>query len=212
MVNADTILHAIARALRSANGVDDDIEYVVKELDGDNNDSAQGLPNATIQATDRNRRSQTPEETPITDDSGGRIGTFYRVPISMDVQIEVRTDAGPGTHDATTLGEAMEDELYRYDAEIRGTDFMDAEGNPLVEINEVRIDPEAARDDLDTSPGIRQWLTTIEVDYNKTLDSTEVFGPQEYVSEVISPQYGDFDATGDGNEVEFDARDHYTTN
>lgn len=210
MIDINTILYGVEYALKQAN-IDPDLSYIAYSWDADNDNTGVYFPFVEIQATRVVPTGQTPDETPITDDTGGRIGTFYRIPWEATLQVSLRADADDPRNDARDLGSAIEAELYRYDNDIRATPLPDENGDPILEINEWSIVENSPADDVGSNPAIRQWITEIDVEFNKTIDSTDVFGPQEYVSTVITPNRGDFAATGRGNEVEADVRDYYTT-
>lgn len=215
MVSANSILRAIERALADSANVHDALSYLVHELDADGDNTGMHYPFVEIQprsGDNPSRTGQTPDRDPITDENGGRIGAVVRVPWTMEVVVEVHADADDPRYSARQLGQQVEDELYRFDGEVRQTpeQLPGGDGSPITEVDDFAVENLRGNDNTDSQPAIRRWITAVSVDYNRVIDTVERYGSQEYVRQVVTPKPGDFEGAGDG-EVSFDAEDHFET-
>lgn len=209
MATPDEILHAIERALKQASGVTDELSYLTREwgefVEGPDAVIQQPFCEIQVPGSGVQRRDEPVQEAPIRDDNGGIIGTFYYVPYEMDVQLDVNTAIGSGD-DARTIGEQVTKAMYRYDDAVRGVP-LPGETAPLSTVTQVRVNGGDMRLMEQTSPEMERWIRTIETDYFYVIDSTEDYGPESYVKNVVWAHPGDM--VGDGETVSYNPRPHY---
>lgn len=211
MATPDEILHGIERALKQANGVTDELDYLTREwggfVEGDTLPPQQPFCEIQVPGSGVRRRNEPVVEVPITDNNDGRIGTFYYVPYMIDVQIEVNVAFG-SNDDARAIGETVTKAMFRYDSAIRG-DVLPGEMAPLSTVTDIRVNGGDARVVEESSPEMLRWIRTIEAEYYYGIDSTEEYGPEPYVENVVWAHPGQMNSTGGGETVSYNPRPHY---
>lgn len=220
MATPDKILNAVERALKQAGNVTSELDYLTHEW-GEGVERDGPLPTtpgakreARIQApfcviqvpgSGVQRKDEPVVEIPIRDNNDGHIGTFYYIPFEIDVQIDVNTATGSDDN-AGSIGKTIMEAMFRYDSSVRG-EPLPGETTPLDTVTDVRVGGGDSRLRESTSPETMRWIRTIEADYFYGIDSTEVYGPENYVKEVVWAHAGDM--VGDGETVSYDPRQHF---
>lgn len=205
MADPQTVLDAIARALRTSGKLPEVETFLTQETDLTGQNAMEWFPLVEITSisTIRTTEKGTSFVGWVFDDDNHKIGAIYDANFNMTVQIDAY-DAAAGTANPVNLGTSIRRALYKYDAQMRGDVLVDENGNGHEDITELVIQDGNTSDQLtEYTPGLRRWTQEVDVQFYERVDTTEEYGPAPFIRTVNYPHAGDF-APGQHEDVEIE--------
>lgn len=208
MTRPDEVLASVNTALKESGRLPSSTTYSEFELDSSGGQSNVRPPvvETTIIDTVRSQPTNTDFAGFAEDEQGNQVGYIFDATFEMTMQIDVWTAEGDD-HDMHRIGENVRRALYRYDDHRYNDPLPDPSdpSSPLPNVDYFSVDDGRVANDLTMTPALRRWRQEAVCWFAETVDTSEEYGEEDVILDVIYPEDGDFVAGTDNVEIVFDA-------
>ena len=211
MADTETVLEAIARALRQASGLAAIKGVHTRELDIEGTNANLEFPLIELQPVSENPGDMAFVDY-IRDDAGNEVGEIYEWSTALRVQIDIWTISG-ADHDAVNLGDALEMALFRHAEGGYDDPLPDGSGGSYPEIS-LSIDSGSTANSRALSGNtvfLRRWRQDVIATYTRRVSTLEEYGPLPYINDVHYPADGDYHSDDPDHPDRIEAQPPYTT-
>lgn len=205
MARPDEVLQSVKHAIDTSGRLPDVTSYATFEMDTDGGQSDVRPPvvELTVNGVIRNNPNNTDLHHYATDSNGNQIGYVFRAQFDMEIVIDVWTAEGDG-YSPDEIGREIRNALYQYDDKQLGKNLPDPNGGIMKDVTHFNLGNGSVENDLTMTPALRRWRQTADVWFHEEIDTSEEYGAEDYVVDVIVPEDGKMEA-GTDVEIIFDA-------